>query len=86
MADREVTCSGKDSDGDITSIGNPGKDWSPRYKAGAINDIESGAHTYHIGSASSRVEIRVVNGPSGKYLRAGPDDSSSNNLDNLPNC
>lgn len=86
MADRKVTCSGKDSDGDITSIGNPGEYWSPRNKLAAINDIESGLHTYYIQSSSGRVEIHVVNGASGKYLRAGPDDSSANNLDNLSDC
>ena len=86
MADRQVTCSGKDSDGDITSIGNSGEYWSPRNKKDAIIDIESGAHTYYIQSSSGRVDIHVVDGTSGKYLRADPDESSENNLDNLPDC
>lgn len=86
MADRQVTCSDKDIGGDITSIGDPGEYWSPRNKADAISDIESGTHTYYIQSLVGRVEIHVVNGASGKYLRAGPDDSSANNLDNLPDC
>lgn len=86
MADRQVTCSGKDGDGDITSIGKSGEYWSPRSKAGAISDIESGVHSYYIQTSAGRVDIYVINGQSGKYLRAGPDDSSVNNLDNLPDC
>jgi len=86
MADREITCSGKDSDGDIISIGNAGAYWSPRKKADAINDIESGEHSYYIQSASGRVDISVVGGPTGKYLRSSPNSTGVDNLDNLQNC
>lgn len=33
-----------------------------------------------------RTEIRVVNGPTGKYLRTDRDQTSHNNLDDLPDC
>ncbi len=33
-----------------------------------------------------RTEIRVVNGPTGKYLRTDRDNTSRNNLDDLPDC
>ncbi len=87
MADRQVTHSRKDSDGDITAICNPGQPWSPRYKRDAINDIETRLHTYFVSSASARrVDIIVVNGPTGKYLRTTADTTEHNNLDDLPDC
>lgn len=85
MADRQVLRSRKDKDGDITALCGDGY-WSPRLKADAIRDIEGGLYTYHVGSGSSRVEIRVVKGTSGKYLRTDPDKTSRNNLDDLPDC
>jgi hypothetical protein len=87
MADRAVTQSGKDADGDITKLCQPSASWSPRYKADAIDDIESGAHTYYVNwKIAGRSEIRVVNGATGKYLRTDRDDTTSNNLDDLPDC
>lgn len=85
MADREVKRTKKDGDGDILGLCGDGY-WSPRSKAEAITDIELGLHTYHVWSGSGRVEIRVVNGASGKYLRTDPDKTSKNNLDDLPDC
>lgn len=87
MADRQVTQTGKDRDGDITALCNPGTTWSPRRKREAIDDIETGRHTYFVRWADDRrTEIRVVNGPTGKYLRTGGDDTTRNNLDDLPDC
>lgn len=85
MADRQVLRSRKDKDGDITALCGAG-DWSPRLKADAISDIEYGRQTYHVGSGTSRVEIRVVKGSTGKYLRTDPDKTARNNLDDLPDC
>ena len=86
VADRAVRKTGKDADGDITSLCNDGAYWSPRSKSGAISDIESGTHTYHVPWNSGRTEIRVVNGPTGKYLRTDRDSTTKNNLDDLPDC
>jgi len=86
MADRAVTQTGKDSDGDITGLCNPSAVWSPRRKADAISDIENGLHTYHVPWTTGRTEIRVVNGPNGKYLRTDRDNTQKNNLDDLPDC
>ena len=86
MSDRAVRNTGKDRDGDITRLCNPGQSWSPRSKADAIRDIESGIHTYYVPWQSGRTEIRVVNGANGKYLRTDRDNTSSNNLDDLPDC
>lgn len=86
MARRRVTHTRKDDEGDITALCNPGTAWSPRFKAGAISDIENGTHQYYVGSGSNEVDIHVVDGPTGKYLRSDPDPTSKNNLDNLPDC
>lgn len=86
MADRAVLKTGKDNVGDITKLCNTGREWSPRRKADAIRDIETGTHTYYVPWKSGRTEIRVVNGKNGKYLRTDRDDTSKNNLDDLPNC
>lgn len=87
MADREVTATGKDSDGDITSLCNSGEDWSPRSKVDAINDITSGVHRYHVGSGVDRVEVIVVPDADGRlHLRTTGDDTTTNNLDELPDC
>lgn len=48
MADRAVCKTGEDDEGDITWLCSDGTYWSPRGKWGAIQDIESGAHTYHV--------------------------------------
>jgi Protein of unknown function (DUF3892) len=86
MADRRVTKSGKDKDGDITRLCNAGQSWSPRSKADAIDDIEDDRHSYYTQEESYRSEVRVVDGANGKYLRTDADSTSRNNLDNLPDC
>jgi len=86
MADRAVRKTAKDQDGDITALCNDGDLWSPRKKADAIRDIEQGIHTYYVPWTLGRTEIHVVNGPTGKYLRTDRDDTSRNNLDDLPDC
>lgn len=87
MADRKVTASGKDKDGDITKLCNSGESWSPRAKADAIRDIDNGIHSYYVQQpGTSRTEVRVVNEGGSKYLRTTADKSSNNNLDNLPDC
>ena len=86
MADRRVTHTRKDKDGDITHLGKPGELWSPRFKADVIRDIESKLHSYYVQWPEKRTEIRVVNGPTGKYLRTDRDTTTKNNLDDLPDC
>lgn len=84
MAGRRVTHTGKDEDGDITKICGS---WGERKKADAIRDIEKATHTYYAQQpGTSRSNVHVVNGPTGKYLRTSGDASDKNNLDNLPDC
>ena len=86
MADRAVRKTRKDADGDILALCDDGSAWSPRLKADAINDIDSKTHTYHVPWTGGRTEIHVVDGPHGKYLRTDRDNTSKNNLDDLPDC
>ena len=87
MADRAVTRTGKDPEHDITKLCNSGEYWSPRLKGDAIHDIESGLHKYYVHWPDGmRTDIRVVNGPGGKYLRTDKDNTTRNNLDDLPDC
>ena len=87
MAKRYVRQTGKDKDGDITRLCNSGQFWAPRSKADAIQDIESGTHEYWVNWANyPETKIRVVTGARGKYLRTDRDQTSKNNLDDLPDC
>ena len=87
MADRAVTRSGKNRDGDITSLCKPGEYWSPRSKQNVIGDIDGGTHRYYVPwSDGASTWIRVVNGTNGKYLRTDKDHTTKNNLDDLPDC
>lgn len=86
MADRRVRQSKKDQDGDIIALCNRGELWSPRRKSDAISDIKSGVHRYFVREAGEGARVRVVQGSSGEYLRTDADESSANNLDNLPDC
>lgn len=88
MAERAVTQSKKNQDGDILALCKPGEYWSPRAKADAIRDIESRTHQYYVPWSDGCViqSIRVVNGSTGKYLRTDKDNTSRNNLNDLPDC
>lgn len=86
MADRRVTSTGKDRDGDITKLCNTGQHWSPIYKNDAIQHIDNNRHTYHVRDSYGRSDIHVVNGQHGKFLRTDPNGKCRDNLDELPDC
>lgn len=86
MADRQLTATRKDTDGDITALCQAGVVWSPRSKRDAINDIRKGIDTYYVRVGYRRVEIHVVDGLTGPYLRTDPDTTTHNSLDDLPDC
>ena len=87
MALRHVYKTAKDPDGDITMLCNRVESWSPRLKENAISDIESNTHSYVVPwSDGVETPIRVVNGPTGKYLRTDRDQTERNNLGDLPDC
>lgn len=86
MARRHVTATRKDKDGDIAHLCNPFAYWSPRPKIHAIGDVDSEEHMYFLTVGTDEVDIHVVQGPTGPYLRTDPDKTSKNNLDDLPGC
>ena len=87
VADRLVTHSGKNQDGDITSLGNPAEPWSPRSKADIIRDIEDGVHAYYTGTQErKRANVVVVAGTLDKYLFTDQDGAAVRHLSSLPDC
>lgn len=83
---RYVKKTGKDKDGDITKLCNADAWWSPRSKADAIDDIDNGEHEYWVAWPEKETQVKVVKGSTGKYLRTDRDETSKNNLDDLPDC
>jgi hypothetical protein len=88
MANRIVTHTGKDRDGDITALCNLGESWSPRLKADAVADIDNRVHRYSAQAPGTQpARIETYRGADGtKHLRTVADSDSRNNLDNLPDC
>lgn len=84
MAVRRVKQSKKSSERDILALCNEGELWSPRFKEDAIFDIENKIHSYYVVIGRERVEIKVIDGRTGKYLSTDPDKTKKNNLDDLP--
>lgn len=86
MADRRIQRTKKDSDGDILKVGNYLNEyWSPRTVSDVVYDIEHNIHTYYVNEAGYRSDVHVVKGINKKYIKTHADNTSKNNLDNLPN-
>lgn len=85
MAERRVTKSGKDREGDITSLCGS---WGKENKDSVIRQLEASppTHRYYVEEEQPSVDVRVVNGLGRKYLRTTPDATSKNNLDKLLDC
>lgn len=83
MANRQVKRSGKDRDGDITSLCGA---WGSVSKAQAIKDIEARTNRYYVAEASPSVWVLVRGQGNRKYLTTEADGRSRNNLDNLDDC
>lgn len=86
MADRRVTVTRKDNDGYIIALGNPSETWSPRLESAVVYDIVTKTNTYYIMVDGKRIDINVVNGLTGTYIRTDPDRTVRNILDELPDC
>jgi len=85
MANRIVTHTAKDRDGDILALGNPNEEWVQRRREWAISDILADRHEYFVVDPDeSKTRIDVVFGPTGAYLRTDQDSETVNNLDLLP--
>ena len=87
MANRKVTKTGKNEDGDIIILYNASTIWSPKYKNLAMLEIEAGVHRYYVKIGDDEVDIRVANDLfTGKYLSTDPDKTTRNILKDLPDC
>ena len=85
LADLQVLRTQQATDGDILAIcGN----WNPPQvsKATAIAEIMSCANRFYAVHGTNSVWVRVVNGPTGEYLRTDADSTTRNNLLDLPDC
>ncbi len=60
MAERRVTQTRKNDEGDIMALCQPGAYWSPRYTDAAIEDINNGTHRHYVQGAAGRSDIHVV--------------------------
>ena len=86
MADLRVERTQKASDNDILALCG---DWTPQGKvpkSTAIDWIERGLHRFYVQYSNRAVWVHVVNGPTGKYLRTDADNTTRNNLLDLPDC
>lgn len=82
---RHVTHTRKDPNGDITHLGGgAGADWAPVPVTMAIQQIRSSTVRYFTGANGDTTPVRVVNDPDGPYLRTSADETTANNLDDLP--
>jgi hypothetical protein len=75
---KEVKCVCKDNKDTIIGIGG---DWGRKSSKEAMEDIERELTEYFVKNGGREVKIRVM-----KYLRTDPDNTTENNLDNLPSC
>ena len=85
MSARIVEAIRKDDQGDIAYLFNFVESWGPRHKNDVILDIENKIHSYSVFIDGSTVDIRVMDGTTGKYLRTDPDKTEENYLDELVN-
>jgi hypothetical protein len=83
VADKRVTKSGKNDQGDITFLCGA---WGNVSKTVAITEIENKTNRYYVEEETPAVDVVVISGITGKILRTTADRTSKNNLDNLPNC
>lgn len=92
MADVLVSCINKQNRNSsyegITHLGNPnskngGWKWTRQQ---VIDSIEAGTNTFYTLVNGNRGDIRVVNGPTGKYVRTCADGKWNDNLLSLPEC
>lgn len=82
---RQVTSTRKEN-GVITAICNSSAWWPPVSSSQAIREIENKTYRYFVRVGFDEVDIHVVDGANGKYLRTDPDKTERNNLLELPDC
>ncbi|MBN1327248.1 MAG: DUF3892 domain-containing protein [Candidatus Cloacimonetes bacterium] len=86
MGKRKVSHKKQDLTRDIIALCNNFETWSPRYKKDVIYDIENDLHSYFVEIDDQDVDVVIMEGTSGKYLRTDPDKTAENYLLKLPDC
>lgn len=84
MINRLVTGTGKDKDGDITTLCGV---WGSSSKATAIAEIKATTYRYYVQQPRTTAsDVIVVGNWPNEYLRTKADGQTANNLDALPDC
>lgn len=83
MGEYAVTGVTKDNFGDIATLCGP---WGSASEVSVMQAIQLGNRYYVSRPDASKCWIRIVNGPRRPYLRADWDDTTTNNLGQLPLC
>ena len=91
MANRQVTNSHKDPEGDIIGLCGP---WYPtttglsyENRATIVHHIDTGTHVYFVRvPGHGDVAVKAPTRYGRRYLTTHPDGTGRNNLDNLPTC
>lgn len=90
MATRQIDCITREypNSGDITHVGGPGGSQGRWYqpKSWVINRIRRDGWRFYVRRNGQDVDVEVVGGPNGPYLRTVPDGSGRNNLLELRSC
>lgn len=86
MIERRITNTRINKDGKIVAVCNPSEWWSPRDVFEVINDIEQSFYVYYIQTEEQKLELKVANGTSEKYLRTNSKLVADNLLEKLPHC
>ena len=81
--DRRVKMTKKDRDGNIIALCNPGQSWSPRKTTDIVRDIIAAKTSYYVMESERRSYVRVT---AGRALETTADETSENNLNNLPSA
>jgi hypothetical protein len=81
MADRIVTNTILESNGNTLFLVNKSENWSPRHVNEAIIDIENNIHEYYVDNLSTKIGVVIEGG--NKFLRTFRDNNLGNNLDTI---
>lgn len=81
MAERRITHSRKDDDGDILGVKGV---WGTASTADVVSHIENSTHVYYVRETDTSTRVHVVTEGRKKHIRTNADSRSKNNLDNLP--
>ena len=64
-----------------------GSSWGRVTEQQAVDEIDNGVHNYYVQQpGTNRVEVVTYWAHGAKHVRTTPDQSSNNNLVNLPDC